>query len=257
VGRWNHRAAMASVQECPGNSELKDDRQRIDQLSGKQDRMSAARESSYRKIRPRIESLSDLVFGLALSIGSLALIGSIPKDTSFLESGVLYFAFSFLIVIMIWAGYTRTLAYLPIETEATFFLNVALLFVVALEPFLFYVLLSVQPASPGGLSFLDSASIAYALDVGAMYLILSRFALMVSIEENRKGDPSNLLIRRFKLLAVWLAVVAALFLVSALPIFRVQVGGSSLRFDLWYASLAIFIATRFVGHEPRVRKEHA
>jgi hypothetical protein len=36
--------------------------------------------SSYRRIKPRIENLSDLVFGLALSIGTLTLIANIPTN---------------------------------------------------------------------------------------------------------------------------------------------------------------------------------
>jgi uncharacterized membrane protein len=146
-------------------------------------------ESSYRRIKPRIENLSDLVFGLALSIGSLTLIANIPRDIPTLELDVLYFGFSFIIVIMIWSGYTRTLAYLPIETEGVFFLNITLLFAVALEPFLFYVIVAPSSASNVNLPFLDFASGGYALDVGMMYLILAGFDYMVTREEKRKTLP--------------------------------------------------------------------
>jgi hypothetical protein len=53
-------------------------------------------------IRIRIETLSDLVFGLALSIGSIILIEHIPHDAAALISDVELFAFSFLIIVGIW-----------------------------------------------------------------------------------------------------------------------------------------------------------
>jgi hypothetical protein len=59
---------------------------------------------------------------------------------------------------MIWPGYTRTVAFLPMETEGIFFLNIVLLFAVALEPFLFYAVISQSGSSAEVLKFLDFAS---------------------------------------------------------------------------------------------------
>jgi uncharacterized membrane protein len=210
-------------------------------------------ESSFRRIRPRIENLSDLVFGLALSIGSLTLIANIPRNAPSLGNDIIYFGFSFLIVIMTWSGYTRTIAYLPIETEGIFFLNVVLLFVVALEPFLFYVLISQTGSSVATLAFLDSASVAYALDVGIMYLMLAGFNYMVTVEEKRKTNPSEILIKRFRRLTYLLLFGAGLFLISALPYFWVSAAvGVYLRFDFWYASIAMFVGTRFASRGSKV-----
>jgi hypothetical protein len=57
--------------------------------------------STSPKIKVRIESLSDLVFGLALSIGSLTLIGKLPQTAQDLVTDVVLFGFSFLIVVLI------------------------------------------------------------------------------------------------------------------------------------------------------------
>lgn len=206
-------------------------------------------EQSYKRIKGRIESLSDLVFGLALSIGSIALIGNIPRDPGSLESDILFFAFSFLIVIMMWGGYTRTVAYLSIETESIFYLNVALLFVVALEPFLFYVLVS-QPSSPSALPFVDTASAFYAIDVGSMYMILAGFTYIVAMQEAKK-DKQNILVGRFKRLTFWFTVAAAMFLFSALPIFSALTSLGFLRFYFWYASLALSFMSRLIGRSPK------
>ncbi len=62
-------------------------------------------EDSPPRIKVRIESLSDLVFGLALSIGSLEFL-STPGQTAFeLEKNVAYFGFSFSILVFTWLGY--------------------------------------------------------------------------------------------------------------------------------------------------------
>jgi uncharacterized membrane protein len=197
------------------------------------------------KTKLRIENLSDLVFGLALSIGSIILISKLPQNPGDLINSVVLFGFSFLIVIWIWSGYTRTMAVLPTEVRGTFLLNIALLFCVALEPYLFYVL----QAGPLGLPsavvsiFLDFASSVYAVDVGVMMFILAGLIYLILREEKAgasKGLPQSQLIR---LRSIRNAEVSAgvIFLVSALPfVWLPDTFGSYIRFDLWYASFAVF-----------------
>jgi hypothetical protein len=113
------------------------------------------------RIKVRIESLSDLVFGLALSIGSIILVGKQPQTGQDIAANVLLFGFGFLIIVMTWLGYSRTMAVLPVEAPFALLANLALFFMVAIEPYLFYVMTSVQ--TPG---LADAASVAYAIDVG-------------------------------------------------------------------------------------------
>jgi uncharacterized membrane protein len=87
--------------------------------------------------KSRIESLSDLIFGLALSIGALTLIGKPPSDFGQLVQSILFYAFSFLILISVWYGYTRTMSELHTETGSLVKVNILLLFLVSVEPFLF------------------------------------------------------------------------------------------------------------------------
>src|SRR5215472_3657003 len=122
---------------------------------------------SFPRIKIRTEQLSDLVFGLALSIGSLELLARTPQTPSDLATSVALFAFSFLIVVAIWVGFARVMTIISQETPWTMGLNLLLLFCVALEPYLFFILQS----QPGNHDFLDWASFAYALDVGGMFLI--------------------------------------------------------------------------------------
>ena len=94
-------------------------------------------EDTIQRPRPRIQSLSDLIFGLALSIGALNLITSKPADTAALFGSIATFGFSFLILIFVWFRYTEIMSVLPVETTRTRALNTVMLFFVAIEPYLF------------------------------------------------------------------------------------------------------------------------
>jgi hypothetical protein len=85
------------------------------------------------------------------------------------------FGFGFLIIVMTWLGYSRTMAVLPTETPYALLANLVLLFIVAIEPYLFCVLTSVN--NDNGLA--DAASVVYALDVGGMFLMQAALARMV------------------------------------------------------------------------------
>ena len=74
--------------------------------------------SSFRP-RPRIQSLSDLIFGLALSIGALTLIGQQSADFQHLLISLFYYGFSFLILINVWRIYTNTMDLLPARDSRT------------------------------------------------------------------------------------------------------------------------------------------
>ena len=95
-----------------------------------------AEEKERSTPKSRMESLSDLIFGLALSIGALTLIGQSLSSFSQLIQSLLFYAFSFLILISVWYGYTRTMSLLHVETSRLVGLNILLLFLVSIEPFL-------------------------------------------------------------------------------------------------------------------------
>lgn len=187
------------------------------------------------RIKVRIESLSDLVFGLALSIGSIILIGNQPATGQAIAGNVALFGFGFLIIVMTWLGYSRTMAVLPIETSFALIANLVLLFVVAIEPYLFYVLTSAQTT---GLA--DAASVAYALDVGGMFLLQAALARMVVNEEKARSHGQlplhPLVLARFRRVVRLDAVIGLVFVVSALPLFWVDTPIGFLRFYLWSSS---------------------
>ncbi|MGA2767809.1 MAG: TMEM175 family protein [Candidatus Bathyarchaeia archaeon] len=190
--------------------------------------------SSFRP-RPRIQSLSDLIFGLALSIGALTLIGQQASDFQNLLISLFYYGFSFLILINVWRLYTHTMDLLPVETAGLVDLNIVLLFLVSIEPFLFNQILGSSTSA-----FAENVSVLYAIDLAGLFLILAFFTHSLA-DEDKKLVPQSLLLtyrrfRNFELLAT------TIFLVSIIPVFwslGISVGNSfiRIRFILWILTL--------------------
>ena len=122
----------------------------------------------------------------------------------------MFFGFGFLILITIWLRYTETMSVLPAETGRTRRLNVLLLFLVALEPYLFNLIIG----SSAGLSAKDGSA-AYALDIGAIYAILASFNNVLSSKKRNLVAPD--LIRKYGLVRDLQIGTAAIFLISILP----------------------------------------
>jgi uncharacterized membrane protein len=186
--------------------------------------------------RPRIEDLSDLVFGLALSIGALSLLGNPPRNAGEVGSDIITFGFSFLIVISVWLRYTSIMSVLPIETRTTVILNVLMLFLVSVEPYLFYLVSRYGHLAQAGL--LDYVSTLFALDLGGLMAILAFFTHSLALEE--KKLISQELISRYKRMRNYLFLTAGLFFLTALPEFwSWSVQDLPIRFYIWYAILPI------------------
>ena len=183
--------------------------------------------------RPRIQTLADLIFGLALSIGAISLQSAKPDSAAALAGSLTVFGFSFLILALVWVRYTRIMSVLQVETGREFAANMALLFLVSIEPYLFN-LISLGSGSPlGG----DLATAAYALDFGFMNLILS-FSLHQVISDPKKLIPIELR-RSFRLQRNLTFLAVILFMVSALPVFwSFSLFGLQARFYFWFVPLA-------------------
>ena len=182
--------------------------------------------------RPRLESLTDLIFGLALSIGAIALLNKPPTTTDDLLLHVGLFGFSFLILISIWLRYTETMSVLPIETSETRSLNIVLLFLVALEPYLFN-LIGIPSFSQ------DVATVAYAMDIGSIYAILASFNNILTSEGRVLVQPD--LVQKYRVIRNLQICVAVIFWISIIPQFfplTVPIGPfpEPVRFILWIST---------------------
>lgn len=192
--------------------------------------------SSFRS-RPRIQSLSDLIFGLALSIGALTLIGQQPADFQTLLLSLGYYGLSFLILITVWRNYSNTMDLLPVENAGLVRLNIVLLFLVSIEPYLFSQLFVSSTST-----IRENVSVLYAIDLAGLFLILAYFNHSLGDEE-KKLVPESLLrtYRHFRNIQL---LVSAIFLISIIPVFwslGIWVGNSftNSRFILWILTLLL------------------
>lgn len=187
--------------------------------------------------RPRIQTLSDLVFGLALSIGAISLLSAKPSDAANLVYSISAFGFSFLILALVWLRYTTVMSVLPTSSGKIVAPNMVMLFLVSIEPYL-YSLISFQPAQgqidPG------TVTSAYAIDLGLVNLILVYFVHVLTIEE-KKLAPSELL-KSYRLQRNAILVAPAIFLFSALPLFA-----PSQKIGLWALTFGTYPVRRLVN----------
>jgi uncharacterized membrane protein len=186
---------------------------------------------------PRIEALSDEIFGLALSIGSIIFILRPPGSSSEIFSDIVEFGLSFLILVTVWLHYTSVMSVHPMETARERFLNMLLLFLVSIEPYLLYLvsLFEHEPSS----YILDYSSSLFALDMGGMLALLALFTHDITIEE--KNLMTATYIQRYRRIRNSLLIGSTLFFVTVIPVFWYwSFLGRPLRFYLWPISIAVF-----------------
>lgn len=113
-----------------------------------------ADEKNSKETTPRlkIQTLSDLIFGLALSIGALTLISQKPTNLLEIELSLLYFGFAFYVLSSVWVRYSRIMSVLPAETGPVITINIVLLFLVSIEPYLYNLMIGSSNAPPPGQS---------------------------------------------------------------------------------------------------------
>ena len=200
--------------------------------------------------KTRIESLTDLIFGLALSIGAVSLLSKPPMSPEDVIMDLVGFGFSFLILISIWFRYTNIMSVLPVETSGTMFLNAVMLFLVSIEPYLLS-LLTFGPFEASRVIVLNFASEAYAIDVAGLNLIMGLFAHQLTAEERKLVNPE--LVGRYRRSRNISYFVAVLFAVSTLPFFwSWEIIGTPVRFYLWYSILAFVWISRLSGRSNKV-----
>ncbi|QQG48201.1 MAG: DUF1211 domain-containing protein [archaeon] len=208
--------------------------------------------SGERRPRPRIETLADLIFALSLSIGSISLIEKAPTTSEEILSHIAAFGYTFLILITAWLVYTTYMSVLPHESRWITSLNVALLLLVALLPYLLNSVELVNPAlTPAESSAIrDFSSSLFAADLAGIMFILAGFAHIISIEEKQLVAPE--LASLFRNGRNRLAILSAVLLVSIAPIFwQWTLFGVPARLYVWYAPLVSYWLGRAVRPQSR------
>ena len=183
--------------------------------------------------KKKIEDLSNLVFGLALTLGAITLTKPSTDDVGSLFNTITQFGLSFLVIIWIWWLYNNLVMEQDLAKKGMVPLNILLLFLVIIEPFLLSVS---QPYSSG--------KIAYAVDLGLTLLILAVFTNaaitdkgMAPTEKHRERLRSN------RDLTV---VCAAVFFASLLPQFLLPANGASIQSLMWLSALLVGVVGRYL-----------
>ena len=185
--------------------------------------------------RPRIQTLSDMIFGLALSIGAVSQLTQEPGSIVAITYSLLSFGFAFLILAVVWFRYSKVMSVLPVESTKVVAANMVLLFLVSAEPYLYNLMTISSPLPSTGQ--LDSAitTALYALDLGALMIILAFFTYELTLED-RHLIPRELM-KAYRLTMYSTFIAAVIFIISALPIFWNIVIISSphvpLRYFMW------------------------
>jgi hypothetical protein len=205
-----------------------------------------------RRPRPRIETLSDLIYGLSLSIGAISLVitNSLASSVNDINRNILEFLFVFLILITSWIIYTSNMSVLPVETRLVIFMNVLLLILVAIFPYLFDQLIS--PLNTGDVQ--NYSSILFTIDYGVTLLIMAAFAHIISIEEKQLVATSLITLyktARTRVFLLSLIVFASLAFPWNWTLFSVPA-----RFYIWAVPVIIYWFNQMAGSPAQVSTQY-
>jgi hypothetical protein len=188
--------------------------------------------------------VAKFIFGLAVAIGTLSLITRIPTKPFGMLIDIVEFGFSFLILISVWLGYWNITSVLPLEDGATVILNIALLFLVAIEPYLFYLNITFDLLAHELL--LNKASMLYALDMIGLIVIHALFTHQLTLKEGGLVQKESRV--SYKRVRNTFFISAALFMITILPAFwTFKLWDLPIRFYFWPISLILSL----VRHVPR------
>src|SRR5437879_7961582 len=203
---------------------------------------------SDRRPRPRIETLADVIFGLSLSIGAIGLIADAPVSSGEINSHIFAFGFTFLVLITAWIIYTTYMSVLPADTRAVTFLNVGLLLLVALVPYLLNSVELANPAlNPAEASAIGAyASTLFTLDLTGLMVILAAFAHVISLEERNLVAPE--LARLFRNGRNRMMILSVATAISIAPQFwEWTLFGVPVRLYIWYVPFISYWVGRVIS----------
>jgi len=127
---------------------------------------------------------------------------------------------------------------LPVETRLVTFLNVVLLILVAIIPYLFDQVVSTLNPS----SVQDYASILFTADYAGSLLIMAVFAHIIAQEEEHLVDGEIMI--RFRRIRNVLFVLAGVVVLSLAFPWDWLVAGIHVRLLVWYAPIVSFWSNR-------------
>lgn len=181
-----------------------------------------------------------MIFGLSLSIGAISLVitNSQSSRVSDINKNILDFLFVFLFLITIWIIYTGDMSVLPVETRLVIFLNVVLLMLVAVIPYLFD-----QVEAPFNVSDVQNyPSVLFTIDYATMLFIMAVFAHVISVEEKQLVEQ-KIMARYWRYRNVFFFLTLVVLVPLAAPRDWTFLG-TRVRFFLWLVPIIMFWSIR-------------
>src|SRR5437899_2182525 len=203
--------------------------------------MSTQQGEQHRKHpRPRLETLSDLIYGLSLSIRAISLVitNNQASTANDINRNILEFLFVFLILITSWIIYTSDMSVLPLETRLVTFLNVILLIFVAIIPYLFDQAVSRYNT----LDIQSYASTPFTFDYAGSLFIMAGFAHLIAQEEKQLVDSDQVI--RFRRIRKRLTIMTILVLLSLAVPWDWLFLGVHVRLLIWCVPIISFWVNR-------------
>jgi len=184
--------------------------------------------------------LSDLIYGLSLSIGAISLVitNSQASSGNDIDRNILEFLFVFLILITSWIIYTSDMSVLPLETRLVTFLNVVLLILVAIIPYLFDQAVSRYNT----LDIQSYASTLFTFDYAGSLFIMAGFAHLIAQEEKQRVDSDQVI--RFRRIRKRLTILTILVLLSLAVPWDWLFLGVHVRLLIWCVPIISFWVNR-------------
>ena len=177
-----------------------------------------------------------MLFGLAIAISAIPLLLRLPREPFGIVIDLAEFGFSFLILISVWLLYWNIMSVLPLEDRTIVALNIGLLFLVSIEPYLFYLNITFDLVAHEPL--LNAASILYALDMTGLMVILAMFTQELAKEE--KGLVPKQSLGQYKRIRDIMLISAVLFAVTVIPAFwTTKLLDQPIRFLFWFIPLLL------------------
>jgi len=194
--------------------------------------------------RPSLHTLSDLIFGLALSIGAISLLGQQQADFSQVVISLSFFGFGFYLLVSVWYRHASIMKVLPFETTSLVIVNIVLLFLVSIEPYLLNY--SISLSANLSQSIRNPITQLYEIDFGSIYVILAYLLQQLIKQEKKLGRTKY--ISYYKNIMTLSLVVAAMFYISTLPYFgTINFSYFNLRQIIWISALPIGLIYRVVA----------
>lgn len=177
----------------------------------------------------QMETLSEIVFGLTITFSAIQFALNPPSHIAEILDLICEFAISFTFLVWVWITYIRIMRNLRKGDDPPVLLNVILLLLATVEPYLLYIVWLSTFQTPGQSAAEQLSSevlaAAYAIDVGLVLVVLGMLARPPPTDPVR--GPNPILKEAVRRYSNWLYGCAGAFFVTALPVFWILVYSAS------------------------------